>query len=110
MFACIIVVNDAVCSGEQLLSLIKQQSPLSSEGKKHHHGADRDDRGGGGRSVIAGSREMRGKARPASELEAEWRKEEDQRRAAEDESQRLEEEKRQRDEELAEQERLKQVH
>jgi len=88
------VVDDAVLSGEQLLNLIKQ-SPSSD---KKHHG--REDRG----------RAVPSKARPASELEAEWRKEVDAKKAAEDETRRLEEEKRQQEEEKAEQERRKKVH
>lgn len=89
------------CSGEQLLSLIKQ-SPSSD---KKHHG--RDDRG---RSVPSiASRDIRSKARPASELEAEWRKEVDAKKAAEDETRRCEDEKRQQEEEQAEEERRKKV-
>ena len=96
-------------SGEQLLSLIKK-SPLSSD-KKHDSGgrSEPDHRGRTVPSSLAGSRELRGKARPASELEAEWRREVDAKKAAEDESRRLEEEKRQQVEDKAEQERLKQV-
>jgi len=55
------------------------------------------------------SHDMRSKARPAAELEAEWQKEVDAKKAAEDETHRLEEEKRRQEEEIAEQERLKKV-
>jgi len=92
------VAHDDVRSGEQLLNLIKQ-SPSSD---KKHHG--REDRGRAAPSIA--SRDMRSKARPASELEAEWRKEVDAKKAAEIEAQRQEEEKRQQEDEK---ERLKKV-
>jgi len=90
-----------VFSGEQLLSLIKQ---APSSDKKQHA---RDDRG---RSVPStANRDMRSKARPASELEAQWKKEVDAKKAQEDEARRLEDEKRRQEEEKAEQERLEKV-
>ena len=90
-----------VCSGEQLLNLIKQ-APF---GDKKQHG--REDRG---RSVPSiASRDIRSKAKPASELEAQWKKEVDAKKAQEDEARRLEEEKRRQEEEQAEQERLEKV-
>ena len=92
-----------MCSGEQLLSLIKQSSSSSTDKKHQHHGG-RDERGRGVPTMA--SRDIRGKARPASELEAEWRKEVDAKKAAEDETRRQEEEKRRQDEE----ERQKKVH
>jgi len=90
-----------VFSGEQLLNLIKQ---APSSDKKQH---GRDDRG---RSVPnLANRDMRGKARPASELEAQWKKEVDAKKAQEDEARRLEDEKRRQEEEKAERERLEKV-
>ena len=90
------------CSGEQLLSLIKQ---APSTDRKQHHG--RDDRG---RSVPSiASRDIRSKARPAAELEAQWKKEVDAKKAEEDEAQRLADEKHRLEEEKAEQERLEKV-
>ena len=83
------------------MSLINQ----APSGDKKQHG--REDRG---RSVPSiASRDMRGKAKPASELEAQWKKEEDMKKAQEDEARRLEEEKRRQEEEKAEEERLEKV-
>ena len=88
-------------SGEQLLNLIKH---APSSDKKHH---GRDDRV---RSVpSAVSRDLRGKAKPAAELEAQWKKEVDAKKAQEDEARRLEDEKHRQEEEKAEQERLEKV-
>jgi len=90
-----------VCSGEQLLNLIKQ-APSSD---KKPHGRDNH-----GRSMPSiSSRDVRSKARPASELEAQWQKEVDAKKAQEEEVQRLEEEKQRHAEEQAEQERQRQV-
>lgn len=88
-------------SGEQLLNLIKNSA--SSDKKQH----GREDRGRSMPSIA--SRDIRSKARPASELEAQWQKEVDAKKAREDEARRLEEEKRRQEEEKAEQERLKKV-
>jgi len=90
-----------VFSGEQLLNLIKQ-SPSSD--KKQH---SREDRGRLASSIA--SRDIRSKAKPASELEAQWKKEVDAKKAEEEEAQRLEEEKHRQEQEKAEQERLQKV-
>jgi len=90
-----------VFSGERLLSLINQGP--SSEKKQH----GRENRG---RSVPSiGNRDIRSKAKPASELEAQWKKEVDAKKAHEDEARRLEDEKRRQEEEKAERERLDKV-
>jgi len=90
------------CSGEQLLSLIKQAP--STDRKQYHGNYER------GRSVPSiASRDIRSKARPAAELEAQWKKEVDAKIAQEDEAQRLVDEKCRLKEEKAEQERLEKV-
>ena len=84
-----------------MLNLIKQ---APSSDKKQHGREDR------GRSVPSiASRDIRSKAKPASELEAQWKKEVDAKKAQEDEARRLEEEKHRQEEEKAEQERLEKV-
>jgi len=98
-----------VVSGEELLSLIKQ-SPQSSADKRHHqsHGKDRDDDRPHPVPSMA-SRDLHSKARPAAELEEQWKKEVDVKKAQEDEERRLEEERQRHEEEKAEQERLEKV-
>jgi len=90
-----------VFSGEQLLNLIKQ---APSSDKKQHGREDR------GRSVPSiATRDIRSKARPASELEAQWKQEVDAKKAQEDEARRREDEQRRQEAEKEEQERLKKV-